>query len=371
MQTATGIKRVRADGKSARVTIAHLAAETGLTKGTVSRALNGYPDIAEGTRARVERVAARLGYRPMAQAQAIRTGRAKALGLVMQVSEHDGHSPFLTDFLAGVTTAAGSQGWTLTVATAPTGEGMRDVLHSLVEDRKADGFILQRTLRQDPRIEYLRDMQVPFVLYGRCEDLTGISYYDIRGGAAMRAGVRRLIDMGHRDIAFVTSGCEYNYTHLRTEGFLAAMAEAGLAPTDVVWDVRDHAGGVRATRDLLAREVPPTAIVYVIDQAALGGYRAIEEAGLTVGADVSVMAYDGIPEGAYASPPLTTWKVDTRAAGAALARMLIERIKGEAEPEALRWLADATLHIGGSDGPPARTSAHLRQKMNNQKGGTT
>lgn len=369
MQIASSMTRVRANGKAARVTIAQLAEETGLTKGTVSRALNGYPDIAEGTRARVKRAAERLGYRPMAQAQAIRTGRAKSLGLVLQVSEHDGHSPFLTDFLAGVTTAAGSAGWTLTVATAPTGEAMREVLSGLVEDRKADGFILQRTLRNDPRISYLRDMQVPFVLYGRTPDLAGISYYDIRGGAAMRAGVRRLVAMGHRDIALVTSGSEYNYAHLRAKGFLDAMADEGLSPVDVIWDVRSHGDGMRATRALLRRDVPPTAIIYVIDQAALGGYRAVKELGLQVGRDVSIMAYDGIPEAAYASPPLTTWKVDTRAAGAALARMLIERIKGEAEPEALRWLADATLVEGGSDGPPARTSAQLRQKVIKQKGG--
>lgn len=370
MQTASGMPRVSAGGKGARVTIAQLAAETGLTKGTVSRALNGYPDIAEATRARVERVAARLGYRPMAQAQAIRTGRAKALGLVMQVSEHDGHSPFLTDFLAGLTTAAGAQGWTLTVATAPTGEVMREVLHGLVDDRKADGFILQRTLREDPRIDYLREVNVPFVLYGRCADLDGISYYDIRGGAAMRKGVKRLYDMGHRDIALVAGGSEYNYSHLRAEGFQRAMEEVGLTPVDILWDARTHSDGLRLTRQLLTLERPPTAIVYVLDRAALGGYRALEAVGLTVGQDVSVMSYDGIPEAGLAQPPLTTWKVDTRAAGAALARMLIERIKGEAEPEALRWLADATLIVGGSDGPPALTSAQLRQKMNNQMGGT-
>ncbi|MEO0860204.1 MAG: substrate-binding domain-containing protein [Pseudomonadota bacterium] len=361
--------RVRASGKAVRVTIADLARETGLTKGTVSRALNGYPDIAQSTRARVQVAADRLGYRPNAQAQAIRTGEAKALGLVLEVREHDGHSPFLTDFLAGVTSAAGAAGRTLTVATAPSGEAMRDVLRGLVEDRKADGFILQRTLRDDPRIAYLREMDVPFVLYGRCQDLTGISYYDIRGGAAMRAGVRRLVEMGHREIALVTSGSEYNYAHLRAQGFLTAMAEAGLEPTDVIWDARSHGDGLRATRALLARDMPPTAIVYVIDQAALGGYRAIEEAGLRVGHDVSVMAYDGIPEGRHASPPLTTWRVDTRAAGAALARMLMERIKGTADPEALRWLADATLVAGGSDGPPAQSAAALRKRLEIQKGG--
>lgn len=354
-----------------RVTISMLASETGLTKGTVSRALNGYPDIAEDTRTRVMRAAARMGYRPMAQAQAIRTGRAQALGLVLQVDEHDGHAPFLADFIAGVTGAAGQAGWTLTVATASSGEAMRGIIAGMVEDRKADGFILQRTLRDDPRVDWLKAAEVPFVLYGRTSDVTGLSYYDIRGGEAMRTGVHRLYDMGHREIALVTSGSEYNYAHLRAQGFLRAMAEVGLTPVAQRWDARTFDDGERATAELLASDTPPTAIVYVVDRAALGGYRAIEKCGLKVGSDVSLISYDGIPEARFAVPPLTTFEVDTRAAGAALARMLIERIRGDARPEDLRWLADATLREGGSDGPPALTQAQLRRHINTLREETT
>ena len=103
-----------------RVTITTLAESLGLAKGTVSRALNGYPDISDATRARVMNAAKRMGYAPMAHAQAIRTGRVRALGIVLQVGEHDAQRPFLAEFLAGLTTAASAENWTLTLATAST-----------------------------------------------------------------------------------------------------------------------------------------------------------------------------------------------------------------------------------------------------------
>lgn len=89
-----------------RVTISDLADYLNLTKGTVSRALNGYDDIAENTRLRVKRAAEQLNYRPLSHAQAIRTGRVRSLGLVLQVNEHDGHRPFVAEFLAGLSEAA-------------------------------------------------------------------------------------------------------------------------------------------------------------------------------------------------------------------------------------------------------------------------
>ena len=84
----------------------YLKNELGLAKGTVSRALNGYPDISESTRQRVKHAAEVMGYSPLSHAQAIRTGVVRSIGLVLQTSEHDGHRPFLASFLAGISEAA-------------------------------------------------------------------------------------------------------------------------------------------------------------------------------------------------------------------------------------------------------------------------
>jgi len=357
-------KAARSGGRPARVTISDVAEALGIAKGTVSRALNGYPDISESTRLRVARMAERMGYAPLAHAQAIRTGRMRALGIVLQIGEHDAQRPFLAEFLAGLTAAASAESWTLTVATAPTEEGTLSTMRRLIDERKADGFILPRTKTDDPRIRLLRDLDVPFVLWGRTGDPTGCAWFDILGEDAMGEAVMRLHDFGHRRIGYVCGGSEFNYSALRHDGYRSALAALGLGydPAIVGGGAMTPEAGAVEGRRLLRAEHPPTAMICATDMGALGVYRALGEAGLAVGRDVSVIAYDGIPEGAYAAPPLTTFEVDSREAGSRLARLLIRRIRGEM-PEELRETAHARLRVRASDGPPAMTSDDLRERL--------
>ena len=195
-----------------RITINHLAEELNLTKGTVSKALNEYSDISEATRLRVQRKAAELDYRPLAYAQAIKTGKVRSLGLVFQT---DSERPFLADFLTGVSQTATKKNWSLTVASAVSEDEVLSTIKRLIDERKADGFILPRTKVQDPRIELLRAKNIPFVLYGRTQDHTNCAWYDIVGENAMCQAVERLYLLGHRNIAFVNSNVEsVSYTHL-------------------------------------------------------------------------------------------------------------------------------------------------------------
>ena len=351
-------------GRRNRVTIADVAAHLGVTKSTVSRALNGYPDIAEGTRMRVARTAERMGYRPLSHAQAIRTGRTRSLGLVLQIDSEDSARPFLADFIAGVTQAASDENWTVTIAAEPTVERVREALARLVEERKADGFILPRTLTHDPRVELLRAQTVPFVMFGRTAHADGCAWYDIKGEDAMRAATTRLAALGHRRIAHIPGGVEYFYSHLRVDGYKEGLAAARLPfdPALVGPAAITRREGAAATFALLNQSEPPTAITCAVDRSALGAYRAAEALGIRVGRDLSIIAYDGVPEGAYATPPLTTFAVDSHQAGERLARLLIAYIRGSA-PEELRELAPATLLERGSDRPPALTPSELAQRL--------
>lgn len=349
----TDASSVKAVGGAARVTINDLARTLGLAKGTVSRALNGYPDIAETTRARVTRTAERMGYRPLAQAQAIRTGRVRALGLVLNTGNADLHRPFLTDFLDGISRTASEETWTLTVATATGTEDEVTSMVRLIDDRKADGFILPRAMWDDPRIALCRARGVPFILYGRTGDPTDCAWFDISGERAVAQAVTRLAGFGHRRIGFINGSRDYTYAHLRHDGFLKGMEEAGLAvdPTLMEEGVLDQAAGEAAGLRILAADPAPTAVVCALDLAALGLYRAASKMGRTVGKDLAVIAYDGIPEAATAQPPLTTYSVDNRAAGQRLARLLIARIRGT-DPAHLRELAPARLIERASDHLP-------------------
>ncbi|MGI9368721.1 MAG: LacI family DNA-binding transcriptional regulator [Ruegeria sp.] len=369
MQTgnATSVA-TRPTGGRHRVTIADVADDLGVTKSTVSRALNGYPDISDATRLRVSRAAERLGYRPLSHAQAIRTGRVRSLGLVLQIDDEDSARPFLADFIAGITQAASDENWTITIATAESEEGVRKTLSRLVDEHKADGFILPRTLLRDGRVETLRAQNVPFIMFGRTGDSTGCAWYDIKGEDAMRAATTRLASLGHTRIAHVPGGAEYTYSKLRIKGYREGLQAAGI-PFDrelVGAPALTRRSGDATTRALLALPEPPTAITFAVDRAALGAYRAARDLQLRIGADISVIAYDGVPEGAYADPGLTTFAVNSRQAGERLATLLIKRIRGTA-PEELRELAPATLVERGSDRPPRLTPAELAQRLKNNQ----
>ncbi len=331
-----------------RATIADVATAIGVTKGTVSKALNGHPDISDTTRSRALRAAERLGYRPLGSAQAIRTGRCRALGLVIETGEHDAHRPFLAEFLAGLSEGAATEGWTLTVATAPEG-GAIDTYRRLIDERKADGFVLPRTRRVDRRVEVLRAAGVPFVLFGRHDDPTGCAWFDIDGTAAMADAVARLARDGHRRVAFIGGSQAHTYAHLREVGFRDGMAVAGLPvdPALIARDALDRAAGQQAAACLLDAPDPPTAFIYAVDAAALGLWSAARDKGLTIGRDIAVISYDGIPEGAHSEPPLATFVVDNRTAGLRLADLLIRRVRGE-DPADLREIAPATYLDRGS-----------------------
>jgi len=356
--------RINAKNQSAKragkVTIQDLADHLGLAKGTVSRALNKYPDIAAPTQLRVANAAKALGYRPSSHAQAIRTGLVKSVGLVLNVAGENAHRPFLSDFLNGISMRLGDEEWTLVVATAQSDEHSLEVHARLIAEQKVDGFILPRTKIEDARVALLRQKAMPFVLYGRLGEIGDCAWFDIAGEAAMQSAVARLSGFGHRRIAFIGGSIDNNFETLRRDGYLSGLESCGLPrdPELIVEGAMSVQGGFRAAHNLLNLATPPTAIVCALDRAALGASHAAAALGLFVGRDISIISYDGIPEGAYASPPLTTFAVDSKAAGERLADIILQVVRG-ANSSDFHELGEARLIARQSDGPLTKSPKEI------------
>lgn len=248
---------------------------------------------------------------------------------------------------------------------------MLRLLQTISEDQKADGFILPRTRLRDKRVDLLRARGIPFVLYGRTEDTQGCAWYDIESEAAMAEAVTTLVALGHRRIGFIPGGSGYTYSALRLAGYREGLRanglgfDAGLIGPHAV----DQSAGERAASRLLTEGA--TAILCAVDRAALGVYAAAREAGLVIGRDLSVIGYDGIPEGALMVPPLSTYKVDTWRSGVRLVEGLIALIEGK-PLEQQRELAQAEFLARGSHGPaPARGARPMHNTQDKTQGGTT
>ena len=337
------------------VSIANLADHLGLSAGTVSRALNGYPDIAVKTRERVQHAARELGYRPSSAARRLARGVVETIGFVLPNRDDRLSDPFLAEILDGLAAELATHDWDLLVAAVPEGLDEIEVMDRLIRDGKVGGFAVTRVRRSDPRVDFLRAADVPFVVHGRTENHDDYAWIDIDNERAFVDAVDYLIGLGHERIAMLGGDLAMNFAWLRRQGFVKAMTAAGLDATMIVDGVTDEVAAQSATASLLALPQRPTAMVCVTDAVAIGAIHAIARAGLAAGREVSVIGYDGLPMGAVVEPALTTMSQASYDAGREVGRMLLTqagRPKGAPRPEISHVLWEAKLTPRASANPP-------------------
>jgi LacI family transcriptional regulator len=339
-----------------------LAATLGLSPTTVSRALNGYPEVNEATRERVMAAAKRHHYRPNSRAIRLATGRALAVGHVIPLAtRHEIVNPIFADFIAGAGETYSRNDYDMLLSVVPD-EQETDTYLALRSKGSVDGVIVHAPRMNDPRIPLLHQIGLPFVVHGRA---TGTelpySWVDVNNRRAFRRAAEFLIDLGHRRIGLV-NGLEFmDFAIRRRTGYLEALAARGLAPDPalMVSDEMTEVSGYRAASRMLAAPAPPTAFLVASMISGMGVRRAIEERGLRLGADISVVIHDDdlsyLKNGAEV-PIFTATRSSVREAGRLAAELLLEIIASPGSGPRERLL-EAELIIGQSTGPVPRGPA--------------
>jgi LacI family transcriptional regulator len=309
------------------MTLKTLAQSLGLSITTGSRALDGYADVAPGTRERVRAAADAMGYRPNAAARRLRRGTTEVVMLVLPTLPGRFDEPLYIELMGAMGGLFSAEGFDLTLLAAPPGVEELKTYRRIVEGRRADGLVVVRTRRDDARIRYLLQSGLPFVTMGR-SDVPGLyPFVDGDGIAAFGDATRRLLAVGHRRIAHVAAPSAFAFAGYRRAGYEAAMAEAGLPPMSVEASA-DETGAHLAALKLLGEPMRPTAILCATDRMAFGVLRAAREHGLEVPRQLSVVGHDNVPAAAFADPALTTMELPLSETGARLAGMLLARIGG-------------------------------------------
>lgn len=343
------------------MSITRLAKELGLSVSTVSRALNGYDDVAADTRHRVVLKAKELGYRPNPAARRLVSGTTRAIGVTLPVLEEG--EEFIdwmySGLLAGVAAALEGSGYYL-FATAAGGRGIDSELalyRNFIEGNWADALLFVRTRIDDPRVKLAQEAGIPFVTYGRTESSLPYSWIDTDNEGAFALAVNRQVGFGHRRIALLNGLPEFSFAKLRESGYEKSLRAAGLPvdPALVRHCGMSIQGGYRVTMEMLNMPDPPTAIVCAVDNLAFGAIAACRERGLVVGRDVSIMGYSNSPMSSFCDPPLTTIEHRVLENGRHVGEALLQVLRGTPQTP-IAYLEPVTLMPRASDGPVARAA---------------
>lgn len=312
-------------------TISDVAARAGVGAGTVSRVLNGSPQVSEPTRARVLAAIEELGYRPNPLAQGLSRGRCRTLGVVVPYFT----TPSPVERLRGVAAALDGSQYDLVIFNVETVAHRDDFLGTLTRRDRADGLLLMSFPPPAEALDRIVGAGVPVVLVdARREGLPGVVIDDVEGG---RIATRHLVELGHERIAFIGGDDDplgFTASADRERGFREVMAEAGLAVDEDLVRSGTHAREVAVSiaKDLLRGDRPPTAVFATADIQALGVLEAARSLGRRVPEDLSVIGFDDIELSAYVG--LTTIRQPLFESGQVATRLLLEVLGGEGAPTA-------------------------------------
>lgn len=335
-----------------RPTIADVAQRAGVSRSSVSFALNDRPGLSAQTKARILAAAEELGWTPSRPARALSLGKAGALGLVLTREPGlIGADPFFPAFIAGVESVLAERGDGLVLHVTPA-DGERSVYERLAADRRVDGVLLTDVRQDDPRPALLAALGLPAVAVACRSWVEGLCVVELDDRPAFVAAIRRLAELGHSRIAHVQGPQEFRHAQSRRAAWSDTLRELGLPEGPLRPGGFTAEGGAAATRELLALRQPPTAIVYGNDLAATAGLAVAQELGVRVPDQLSIVGYDDTLLAQYTHPPLTSARADAQGWGVAAARALDAVIANGSAPDV--ELPPAEFLPRGSIGPAPR-----------------
>jgi LacI family transcriptional regulator len=314
------------------VTIRDVAKHLNLSITTVSRALDGYPDVSEATRQRVLQAVDELGYLPNRAARQLRRNRTETIGFILPANAPRLFDPFTAEFIAGLGVETSNQGYDLLVSTAASGTPAEKLAYEKwIHGRKVDGIVLNRVHLNDWRIQYLSENKFPFVTLERSLDSFSYPSLEIDGQHWFKSMIDHLVELGNHRIAYIGASPDLKIQADRFSGYKQGLEAHGLNfdPRLVVEGDLSSEGGYRAARILLTLSDPPSAIACIDDQTAVGVLHAAREMDWTVGQNLAVAGFDGIEGFEHTQPPLTTINQPVFNIARRLIQLLVKQINGK------------------------------------------
>lgn len=308
-------------------TLSMVAQQAGVSPSTVSRILNGTAKVSPEKRAAVLAAIENLNFRPDPAARSLAGGRTMSIGVLTQFID----SPFYGEALRGIEDTLREHHYAPLFVSGHWNEAEETERLALLRERKVDGIIVL-TGRLSDELLLQMSRQVPIVVTGRkMQSSAQIFSIDFDNHEGSRIATRHLINLGHRQIAYIAGPLDHTDAVERLEGFKQELEEKQLA-----WDPEllcvgnfQESGGFKAMNQLLQSGKIFSAVIAANDQMAYGARLALSRAGFRVPEDVSLVGFDDLPHSAFTLPPLTTVRQSIYEVGALAADAMVRLLQGQ------------------------------------------
>jgi LacI family transcriptional regulator len=311
-----------------------LAKNLGVSETTVSRALNGYPEVSERTRQRVLAAAQAVGYRPNPMARSLASGRTKVVGIIHTLAPNDLADPMFMQIVGGMVEALEARQMDLIMAPVSPDNEMRAYQH-MVKERRVDGLIVGRTRLYDERIAFLAQRGLPFVAHGRTRVNAPHAWFDYDNESGMRIAVEHLLAHGHQKIALISAPLTMNFARQRFDSFQHSLQRAGITPHPalLIENTNDRRSGYLAMQRLLNTQPRPSAVIVDNHMSGVGAVRALLDAGIVIGRQISVIVWGRMEDSLAGYNVTTIDQPHPDLAGAKMIEMLLALQEGKAPTE--------------------------------------
>jgi DNA-binding LacI/PurR family transcriptional regulator len=309
-------------------TIADIARIAGVSKATVSRALNESPLVSADTRERVSAIAREHGFEMNDPARRLSRRQSDVIALVTYAYKASEKLPdaFVLEIMSGLTAGLHAGGYDLLVIQIASGD--TSWIARYLDSGRVDGFVLLAASCTQAHLEALEARGAPFVIWGLHSDTRSYSTVSGDSFAGGRMATEHLVRAGHKRIAFIGGPITEHEVQDRHGGYVAALGAAGIALDEALVAYGNYSpeSGAAKVRELLARDGDIDAVFVCSDVMALAAIDELRAQGRKVPEDVAVVGYDDVAMAAHSDPPLTTVRQSGPLAGRLLAQSMTQRL---------------------------------------------
>ena len=327
-------------------TMKDVAQRAGVSPSTVSHVINETRFVSQQLRDRVLHAMSELNYQPSAVARSLRTKKTQVVALVIP----DITNPYFPEVARGVQDVAEENEYSVILCNTDRVRGRELRFLKALRGQWVDGLILNPSEVTSGDLQDLQDAQIPVVLIGSQIDHPDLDVVMVDNVQGAYDAVSHLIDLGHRRIGLVGGPRAASSGEQRFQGYIRALADHDI-PVDeeIITEGRfTREGGYESMKRLLALQSPPTAVFASSDVMAIGALMAIQEQGLQVPNDVSLVGFDDIAEASTTTPKLTTVSQPKYQTGEVAAQLLFDRVEGASPGERQKIVLSHQLVIRDS-----------------------